>query len=438
MSEQLKKFYKLKAKKPDLAGYDDNGNLIELNTDGAILNTIPLPTYRALSYEEYDEINKNRLEAIAVANKEYEDARKLLRDAHINPGSSTSDILRLNRAVAEADIKLQNIRFPLKYVEKVSGVNIRDVNFNESKETRKYLYELAILATNPYNLQEQYVRVGEVAPKPMISVAEANLKENQGIPVILFSNPDTNEYGFLSLKWVVNIEFESVKYNSAQQALYAELAKKFNDEANLKDIMGAETPEEIQYTIDDVPGNIDENQSKWNQYMQSLILDVNMAKFKQYPELARKLLDTKNAQLGAYEPNDTLIGIGISLDNIQAKNPINWTGQNLLGKALMNIREYIRSEMAVEATPAIVTKDAEKPIARPRKRPVPPKVSTPEPTVVEQVAEAASQITQPIINAAQPAVDLVTSFIQPTPSTEVTQPVGIPRPIRRRPKIAEV
>jgi hypothetical protein len=39
------------------------------------------------------------------------------------------------------------------------------------------------------------------------------------------------------------------------------------------------------------------------------------------------------------------------LDNVQSKNPINWTGQNLLGKALMDIREQIREERNIALQP---------------------------------------------------------------------------------------
>ena len=36
-AEELKRFYKAKAKKPDLYGYDDSGNLIELNKEGKLM-----------------------------------------------------------------------------------------------------------------------------------------------------------------------------------------------------------------------------------------------------------------------------------------------------------------------------------------------------------------------------------------------------------------
>ena len=67
--------------------------------------------------------------------------------------------------------------------------------------------------------------------------------------------------------------------------------------------------------------------------------------------------------MGAYLPNDNQIGIGISLDNIKSKNPMNWTGQNLLGKALMDIRQQIRSEQE-----AVIQQEAEaQSAAKPRR-----------------------------------------------------------------------
>lgn len=359
-AEDLKRFYKSRAKKPDLFGYDDEGNLAEFNKDGGIVKTIPLPDYRKPSYEEIDEMEKKRQEAIAVANKEFEDARVELRDLLSKPDTPQSEILRLNRKVKEADIKLLAVRFPLRFVEReLGGIDIKSIDFEKSYEKRKYPYDFYFLKERPFTLQEQYVRVGKAPEKPMITVAEAKAAEDNVQIVIIFADPDTNDYGFLSLKWVVEIEVNGSKYGSGQQALYAELAKAFNDEAGLQKIMAAESPDEISYTLEDVPGEPDANKAKWTDLTKQLIYDINIAKFKQYPELAARLLETKNAMLGAYIPDDTLIGIGISLDNVQSKNPVNWTGQNILGKALMEIRDNIRAERAA----AEVAAEAQKPVA---------------------------------------------------------------------------
>jgi ribA/ribD-fused uncharacterized protein len=171
-------------------------------------------------------------------------------------------------------------------------------------------------------------------------------------------------------------------YNSAHQAIAAELAKAFNDQDNLQKIMIAEAPEEVTYKLDDVPGDAESNETKWNDVTKQLLYDVNIAKFNQYPELTARLLETKNAVLGAYIPDDNLIGIGISLDNVQSKNPINWTGQNLLGKALTSIRDKIRSDREIE-----VAQQAAIAVPRPVRRRPKPAVAT---TVTEETTTGPS------------------------------------------------
>ena len=413
-AEELKRFYKAKAKKPDLFGYDDSGNLIELNKEGAIIKTIPLPNYRRPTDEEYDEMGKKRMAAIEVANKEYEDARRELRELSANPESIDSDILRVNRKVFEADVKLQAIRFPLKFVHIEDGIPINKIDFDQLNETRKFPYKFFFLQERPFTLQEQYVRVGKAPEKPMISVAEARAAEANAnaVIVILFAEPNTNDYGFLSLKWTVEIEFNGTMYNSAYQAIAAEIAKSFNDQDNLQKIMIAETPDDVNYTLANVPGDAEINETKWNDLTKQFIYDVNIAKYNQYPELAARLLETKNATLGAYIPDDNLIGIGLSIDNIQAKNSVNWTGQNLLGKALMDIRQKIRSEQEAAAAMAVAgaVGAVAQPVPRRKKQSMAPPIAS-DTVPLEGVAGA--------------------------PDEDATMPSGpVPRPPRRRPKPA--
>lgn len=379
-AEELKKFYKARVKKPDLFTYDDDGNLVELNKDGGIVKTIPLPDYRPPTYEEFDEMEEKRLEAITVANKEFEDARRELNTALQNPETPDSEVLRINRKVKEADIKLQAIRFPLRYVELEDSVPINQIEFDKSYEKRKYPYPFFFLRERPFELQDQYVRIGKAPIQPQKTVAELKAAADiASVPVvILFQDPETNDYGFLSLKWTVEIEFNGTMYNSAQQAIAAELAKAFNDQENLQKIMIAESPEEVDYDLDDVPGEAEANETKWNETMKQLLYDVNIAKFNQYPELTARLLETKTAVLGAYIPDDNLIGIGISLDNVQSKNPINWTGQNLLGKALTSIRDKIRSDRELEAAQQAAM--APQPVPRRKKPSVAPASIAPIPS----------------------------------------------------------
>jgi ribA/ribD-fused uncharacterized protein len=429
-SEELKRFYKAKVKKPNLFNYDDSGNLIELNKEGSIIKTISLPNYRLPTYEEFDEMELQRTEAIAIANKEFEKYKKELRDTLTNTDIPQSEVLRINRKVKEADIKLQSIRFPLQYIEQEDGISINQIDFDKTFEKRKYPYPFYFLNERPYILQEQYTRIGKAAIKPMISIAEikaANELSNTSI-VILFADPETNDYGFLSLKWVVEIEFNGTMYNSAHQAISAEIAKGFNDQQNLQKIMIADTPDEITYTLEDVSGDSDANETKWNDLTKQLIYDVNISKFNQYPELSARLLETQNSKLGAYLPDDNLIGIGISLDNIKSKNPINWTGQNLLGKALMDIRDKIRSDR--NAAISQQTLLASQPIPRRKK----PSIAITQPSITE----IPNIIQPPSENTIQPSITEIPNIIQPPSENTIPSviPSVIPRTIRRRPQIS--
>jgi ribA/ribD-fused uncharacterized protein len=423
MSE-LATFYKNKKKQPNLYGYDDDGNLIELNKEGTVVKTIPLPEYRSPTMEEFDEMSAKRDEEIAKANREYEDARRALRQAKSLPDTPDSELLRLNRLVIEKDIVLQNIRFPLYNIHKQKGTEINKIDFNQPNEKRKFPYSISIYQTRPYTLQDQYVRIGKLSEKPLVSVAEAKAAANAGPKVILFAEPDTNDYGFLSLKWVVQIEFNSTMYNSAYQAIMAEIAKSFNDTENLEKIMAVESPEEITYKVEDVPGDAEVNETKWNDLTKRLLYDVNLAKFNQYPELTSRLLETKNATLGAYIPDDNLIGIGISLDNIQSQNAINWTGQNLLGKALMDIRQKIRTDREVAASMAVAA--APVPVVRKKRPGIAPSASIAAPPVVSSVAPANMAVSS---IAAPP----VASSVAPSSMAVPEAAIGIPRPIRRKP-----
>ena len=341
-TDELRRFYKSKAKKQDLFTYDDNGDLIELDKDGNIKSTLPLPTYRAPTYEEFNEMEKTRKDKIIKAEEKYENARAELRKAN-EDRLPTSEILKLNKKVEKLDIKLQSVRSPLRYVKKIDSIAVKDILLDDIYETRKMPNEIGVLLTSPYTLQDRYVRIGNAPITPVIMPQNKSIMTNT-TPIILFSEPDTNEYDFLGLNWPVEIEFNSTQYNSSKQAIMAEMAKFFNDEENLERIMIYESPDEIEYSYLDIPGEPDINEGKWDNKMKELILDINLQKFRQFPELGQKLLETRNATLGYYQPDDTILGIGISLEDSSAKDRTKWTGQNILGKSLEQIRNIIKEE----------------------------------------------------------------------------------------------
>ena len=80
------------------------------------------------------------------------------------------------------------------------------------------------------------------------------------------------------------------------------------------------------------------------------MLKGNKAKFSQNQALADFLVETNSKVLVEASPYDTIWGIGLSQDDKNIENPHCWNGQNLLGFALMEVRDSLRTEMDVSAT----------------------------------------------------------------------------------------
>ena len=427
MADELKEFYKGREtpKKGYQYDYDDAGNLIVRYKD-EVIKTITLPVYRRPTQEEFDSMEQKHREAIALANRAVDDARTLLYEESKKPREERDDatMVRLNRAVIEADSRLHIARYPLTYINRVGGIKIKELDFEQPNETRVLPYSVAFFESRPFTLQEQYARIGVAAEKPLVSVAEAKnaIKMAENVPVILFEGPDSNDYGYLSLQWAVVLQFHSTTYHSAYHAIYTELAKYFDDQIHLPQLLAAKTADEINYSVEDVPGDLETNKEKWNEKLRSLLYDVNLVKFNQYPELSAKLLETGTAMIGAYQPDDNLIGIGISIENPDAKDVNKWS-ENALGKALMNIRDILRTSSAVApiAAPVVapVAASAASSVVKKRTK---PKLGVASSTSMKPASESAIDAAPAIESATVPAIESATAPVAvPTPA-----PVAVP------------
>jgi ribA/ribD-fused uncharacterized protein len=66
-----------------------------------------------------------------------------------------------------------------------------------------------------------------------------------------------------------------------------------------------------------------------------------MAKFGSHPELKDYLLNTGERILVEASPVDAIWGIGLAEDDPACENPNHWKGKNLLGFALMMVRDQL-------------------------------------------------------------------------------------------------
>jgi ribA/ribD-fused uncharacterized protein len=72
-----------------------------------------------------------------------------------------------------------------------------------------------------------------------------------------------------------------------------------------------------------------------------LVVDGNVAKFRHNPELGVFLAATRPRVLVEASPRDRIWGIGMTAGHPDAARPSCWRGTNLLGFALMNVRDQL-------------------------------------------------------------------------------------------------
>jgi ribA/ribD-fused uncharacterized protein len=86
------------------------------------------------------------------------------------------------------------------------------------------------------------------------------------------------------------------------------------------------------------------NDTLWSTVRYGFMVYVNYLKYTQHESLRKQLLETKDLILVECNPRDKIWGIGLDEKDPRADDPKTWDGQNLLGKALMKVRDMIRKE----------------------------------------------------------------------------------------------
>lgn len=134
---------------------------------------------------------------------------------------------------------------------------------------------------------------------------------------------------------------EGTVYKTAEQYMMAQKALLFNDQAIYEEIMAAKHPRQCKALGQKVQHF---SQKVWDENKSQIVVEGNIAKFSQNPMLKDFLLRTGERVLVEASPYDKIWGIGMAEDNEKVENPLEWNGQNLLGFALMEVRDRLREE----------------------------------------------------------------------------------------------
>jgi len=143
----------------------------------------------------------------------------------------------------------------------------------------------------------------------------------------------------LSQWWVAEFVVAGVRYPSTEHWMMAEKARLFGDEETLARILSAKSPAEAKKLGREVQGFVPE---RWDAQRVEIVIIGNWHKFSQHPELRKFLLGTHDRVLVEASPVDTIWGIGLAADAPDAAHPAKWQGPNLLGFALMEVRDQLQ------------------------------------------------------------------------------------------------
>ncbi len=80
------------------------------------------------------------------------------------------------------------------------------------------------------------------------------------------------------------------------------------------------------------------DENVWASRRIHIVMEGNILKFKQNPELKAQLMATGNKYLVEASPTDTIWGIGMRSNHPDAMYPARWKGTNLLGRILDKVK----------------------------------------------------------------------------------------------------
>ena len=106
-----------------------------------------------------------------------------------------------------------------------------------------------------------------------------------------------------------------------------------------QEILACSAPQQIKTLGRKVRGF---DQKVWDRFKYAIVLNGNWCKFSQNRDLREFLLSTGDGVLVEASPYDSIWGIRLSASSPEAQDPMKWRGQNLLGFALMAVRDELR------------------------------------------------------------------------------------------------
>ncbi|MEN9354376.1 MAG: hypothetical protein RL318_1701 [Fibrobacterota bacterium] len=136
-------------------------------------------------------------------------------------------------------------------------------------------------------------------------------------------------------------EHEGLRFPTSEHWMMHGKAALFGDQEMAQAILGCRTSWKAKEYGRRVRGF---DAALWESHATSIVVEGNLLKFRQHPRFGEWLVATAPAILAEASPTDEVWGIGLSEADRTAGDPRRWPGRNLLGFALMRVREILSRE----------------------------------------------------------------------------------------------
>ncbi|WP_050465742.1 NADAR family protein [Herbaspirillum autotrophicum] len=134
---------------------------------------------------------------------------------------------------------------------------------------------------------------------------------------------------------------DDIRYRTAEHYMMAEKARLFEDSSAWQRILDATKPAAVKAIGREIQGF---DEPLWLAHRWSIVVAGNYQKFSQDQHLREFLLSTGEQILVEASPVDNIWGVGLAADDPAIAHPDTWKGLNLLGFALMEVRQRLREQ----------------------------------------------------------------------------------------------
>ena len=157
---------------------------------------------------------------------------------------------------------------------------------------------------------------------------------------VYFHKPQEPD-GYLSNWYLSPFDLDGKRFTSCEQYIMYKKCMLFNDIGSAEQVLATNDTAIQQMIGRNARGY---NQAVWEGARQAIAMRGLICKFEQNEVLKEKLLLTGNAYLVECAKSDSIWACGRTLQDDRRLSVDTWNGTNILGFALMEVREFLKSE----------------------------------------------------------------------------------------------